>query len=136
MPETLISSEVDFDADSNQQGFLHLLHSVHRSAYGRIPLPIVVIQNGNGPITLLISGNQGDENEGQIALTKHCREFESGDEVSDYVRAIHHPQEQWREPTLVKASHSGIILCKRFQGRVERGEYFYQIAIDLKETMR
>lgn len=79
MPDTLINSEVDFDADGKQYGFLRLPHSVHRSAYGWIPVPIVVIQNGKGPTTLLIAGNHGDEYEGQIALTKLCRELELED---------------------------------------------------------
>ncbi len=334
MPETLISSEVEFDADGKQNGFLRLPHSVHRSAYGWIPVPIVVIQNGKGPTTLLIAGNHGDEYEGQIALTKLCRELEQkdirgrliiltmanypaaqagtrtspiddgnlnrifpgnalgsptemiahyieevlmpmcdfmfdfhsggssllypatllrglghspeeqktllelqkafdapyawvftsgggpnttartamgaagrkgvisimaelggggtvsrsilaltergikrllhstgmlpdyrpdapngtrelqvegsisaydaglfepylepGDEVTngDEVGLIHHPEEPWREPTTIRASHSGIILCKRFLGQVERGDYLYQIAVNLKE---
>lgn len=70
MSDSLITSEVDFDADGKQTGFLRLPHSVHRSAYGWIPIPIVMIKNGDGPTALLISGNHGDEYEGQVALTK------------------------------------------------------------------
>ena len=76
MPETLIKSEVDFEADGKHHGFLRLPHSVHRSAYGWIPVPVVVIKNGDGPTALLISGNHGDEYEGQIALTKLCKDLE------------------------------------------------------------
>lgn len=72
---TRITSEVDFDKDGTQQGFLRLPHSVHRSAYGWIAIPIVVIQNGTGPTVLLTAGNHGDEYEGQLALMKLCQEL-------------------------------------------------------------
>ena len=70
---SLITSEVDFDKDGRQTGFLRLPHSVHRSAYGWIPIPIISIKNGDGPTILLMAGNHGDEYEGQVALSKLCR---------------------------------------------------------------
>lgn len=79
MPGSLITSEVGFDTDGKHVGFLRLPHSVHRSAYGWIPIPIVTIRNGDGPTVLLMSGTHGDEYEGQIALAKLCRELEPGD---------------------------------------------------------
>ncbi len=75
MAETLITAEVDFDIQGKQTGFLRVPHSVHRSAYGWIPMPIVVIGNGEGPTVLFMSGIHGDEYEGQIALTKLVREI-------------------------------------------------------------
>lgn len=63
-----IVAEVDFTKDGRQNGFLRLFHSVHGSAYGFIPIPIVVIRNGDGPTALFVSGNHGDEYEGQVAL--------------------------------------------------------------------
>lgn len=60
--------EVDFEKDGKQTGFVRLFHSVHASAYGFIPIPIVVVKNGEGPTALLVSGNHGDEYEGQVAL--------------------------------------------------------------------
>ena len=74
-----ITSEVDFDRDGKQQGFLRLPHSVHRSAYGWIPIPIIVIKHGTGPTVLLTAANHGDEYEGQIALMKLCRELQPKD---------------------------------------------------------
>ena len=71
MPETKrsrIIAQVDFEKDGVQHGFLRLFHSTHASAYGFIPIPIVVIRNGSGPTALLVSGNHGDEYEGQVAL--------------------------------------------------------------------
>jgi predicted deacylase len=76
MSETRITSEVDFDQDGKQQGYLRLPHSVHRSAYGWIAIPIAVIKNGPGPNTLLTAGNHGDEYEGQLALMKLCQQLE------------------------------------------------------------
>jgi predicted deacylase len=61
-------SEVDLDAPGMQRGFVRLFHSVHRSAYGFIPIPIVVLRNGEGPTALFLSGTHGDEYEGQVAL--------------------------------------------------------------------
>jgi uncharacterized protein len=63
-----IVADVDFDRNGRQHGFLRLFHSVHSSAYGFIPIPIVVLKNGSGPTSLLVSGTHGDEYEGQVAL--------------------------------------------------------------------
>jgi uncharacterized protein len=70
-----ISAEVDFGLDGKQHGSLRLPHSVHRSAYGWIGIPITVIKNGSGPTVLLSAGNHGDEYEGQLALMKLCQEL-------------------------------------------------------------
>lgn len=79
MSDSLIVSEVDFDANGKKFGFLRLPHSVHRSAYGWIPIPIVTIRNGDRPTVLMISGIHGDEYEGQIALSKLCHELAPSD---------------------------------------------------------
>src|SRR5436853_560813 len=51
-----LSPEIDLDRDGKQTGFLRLPYSVHRSAYGWIPIPIAQIANragtGDGPSTL------------------------------------------------------------------------------------
>src|SRR5882672_8571183 len=71
-----LSPEIDLDRDGKQTGFLRLPHSVHRSAYGWIPIPIVAIGNGAGPRILLMAGNHGDEYEGQVALGRLIRTLE------------------------------------------------------------
>ncbi|MFT5469786.1 MAG: putative deacylase [Verrucomicrobiales bacterium] len=71
-----IITTVDFEADGKQVGWLRLPHSVTRSAYGVIPIPIAVIQNGPGPQILLTAGNHGDEYEGQVALTRLIQTLE------------------------------------------------------------
>jgi len=79
MAETLITCELDFDAPGKHAGFLRLPHSVHRSAYGWIGVPIVCINNGVGPTLLLMGGNHGDEYEGQTALTRLARDLQADD---------------------------------------------------------
>ncbi len=79
MAGTLIRSEVDFEANGKHSGFLRVPNSVHRSAYGWIPVPIVSIKNGAGPTLLIMAGNHGDEYEGQIAVANLARELESSD---------------------------------------------------------
>ncbi|MDG2066298.1 MAG: succinylglutamate desuccinylase/aspartoacylase family protein, partial [SAR324 cluster bacterium] len=65
-----LQTTIDFEKSGKQTGYLRLPHSVHRSAYGWIPIPIACIKNGSGPTVLLISGTHGDEYEGQVALSK------------------------------------------------------------------
>lgn len=65
--------EVDFNQEGRQHGFVRLFHSVHSSAYGFIPIPIVVLKNGDGPTAVFVSGNHGDEYEGQVALCNLAR---------------------------------------------------------------
>lgn len=73
---TLIFSDVDYDKDGKQVDWLYLPHSVTRSAYGALAIPIVVIRNGPGPTVFLMSGNHGDEYEGQVVLSRLIRELE------------------------------------------------------------
>ncbi|AQH01398.1 succinylglutamate desuccinylase [Burkholderia sp. KK1] len=65
-----IGTDIDFDLDGFQTGTLRVPHSVDRSAYGYIPIPIAVLRNGDGPTVLLTGGTHGDEYEGPLALMK------------------------------------------------------------------
>jgi uncharacterized protein len=81
MPEprkSRLVPEVDFDRDGKQTGFIRLFHSTHDSAYGFLPIPIVVLKNGEGPTALFSSGNHGDEYEGQVALTNLIKWLDPG----------------------------------------------------------
>lgn len=73
---TRIAPTIDFEKTGLQHGFLKLPHSTHESAYGWIPIPIVLIANGAGPTVLLLAGIHGDEYEGQIALMKFLRSID------------------------------------------------------------
>ena len=75
---TRLSTPIDFDADGKQCDFIRLPHSVHRSAYGYLPIPLVCIKNGDGPTVLLMSGNHGDEYEGQVTLVREKHDPRSG----------------------------------------------------------
>ena len=70
MAETLITSEVDFEAEGKQSGYLRVPHSVDRSAYGWLPVPITILRNGAGPTLIVSAGVHGDEYEGQIAVAE------------------------------------------------------------------
>jgi len=76
MASSLITCEIDIEANGTQRGYLRLPHSVHRSAYGWIPIPITSIKNGEGPTILLMAGNHGDEYEGQIALSNLAKNLQ------------------------------------------------------------
>ena len=73
---TRLSTRIDFEKDGKQCGFIQLPHSVHRSAYGWLPVPLVCVKNGSGPTVLLSSGVHGDEYEGQVTLCKLIRDIE------------------------------------------------------------
>mgnify|MGYP001585267676 FL=1 len=76
MTETSISAEVDYEAQGKQSGYLRVPHSVHRSAYGWLPVPITVIRNGEGPTLVMAGGTHGDEFEGQIAISRLAQAIE------------------------------------------------------------
>jgi predicted deacylase len=70
---TRIYTDLDYEKDGKQAGWLYLPYSVTRSAYGNIAIPIAVFKNGTGPGVLLMAGNHGDEYEGQVGLCKLVR---------------------------------------------------------------
>jgi predicted deacylase len=75
---TKLWTAIDFERDGRQVGTLNLPHSVTRSAYGVIPIPLAVVRNGAGPTLLLMAGNHGDEYEGQIVLGELIRGLDPG----------------------------------------------------------
>lgn len=79
MADTLIISEVDFEAEGKQAGFLRVPHSTHRSAYGWIGVPLTVLRNGQGPTLVITAGVHGDEYEGQIAIATLARSLQPQD---------------------------------------------------------
>ena len=63
-----LTTTLNFEQDGKQVGYVRLPHSVHRSAYGWLPVPVACIRNGGGPTVLLMAGTHGDEYEGPLAL--------------------------------------------------------------------
>lgn len=74
--QSRLTAEIDFERDGKQHGFIRLPYSVHRSAYGWIPIPVTCIKNGSGLRVLLMAGNHGDEYERQVALGNLIRSLE------------------------------------------------------------
>ena len=66
-------SDIDFERDGKQVDHVFIPHSVNRSAYGNVAIPIVVMKRGAGPTILLTAGNHGDEFEGQIVACRIAR---------------------------------------------------------------
>jgi predicted deacylase len=77
MAKSRITVDIDLDRQGKHVGFARLPHSVNRSAYGWLPIPIVSIKNGIGRRVLLLSGSHGDEYEGQVATTRLVHEFQA-----------------------------------------------------------
>ena len=73
---TKLTTPFDFDAPGKHCDFIRLPHSVHRSAYGWLPLPIVCIKNGDGPTVLVMAGTHGDEYEGQVTIARLAQSLE------------------------------------------------------------
>jgi predicted deacylase len=75
MKKSRIICEVNLDRDGRQAGYLRYPFSTHDSAYGWLPIPIVSLRNGKGPTVLVVGGNHGDEYEGQITVSRLCRDI-------------------------------------------------------------
>jgi predicted deacylase len=75
---SLISATVDYDKEGVQTGVLRVPHSHDRSAYGHVPIPIVVAKRGKGPTLLLTGATHGDEYEGPVALMHLMRGLDLG----------------------------------------------------------
>ncbi len=86
-PKTQISTDVDFDKNGKQQGYLRLPYSHNLAGWANILIPITVVKNGAGPTLLALGGNHGDEYEGPVALMKLARSLRP-EEVSGRVILI------------------------------------------------
>ncbi|MEQ9490845.1 MAG: succinylglutamate desuccinylase/aspartoacylase family protein [Alphaproteobacteria bacterium] len=84
MPETSMYSTINFKADGKHTGYVHLPHSVHRSGYGVIPIPVASIRNGDGPRVLVLGGVHGDEYEGQLVVSELIRML-SPDDITGHL---------------------------------------------------
>ena len=131
---TGLTPEFDlFAASGKRTGFIRLPHSVHRSAYGFIPIPVAVIANGEGPSVLLMAGNHGDEYEGQVALGNLIRSLQPG-QVSGRVIVL--PSANF--PAAIAGSRTSPIdqgnLNRSFPGDAH-GNVTEQIAWFIEETL-
>jgi predicted deacylase len=73
--DSLITTDIDYEREGVQTGTLRLPYSHDRSAYGHIPIPLMVAKRGAGPSLLLTGANHGDEYEGPLTLMALMREL-------------------------------------------------------------
>ncbi|MCR9135112.1 MAG: succinylglutamate desuccinylase/aspartoacylase family protein [Alphaproteobacteria bacterium] len=73
--------DIETNRDGKQVGHVSLPHSVDRSPFFQIKLPIAQIRNGEGPQVLLLGGVHGDEYEGSFALNRAICAIEAKDIV-------------------------------------------------------
>lgn len=78
MTKTIGHTDIDFEKEGKQIGFLNLPSSVHDDAWGVLRVPLSVISNGKGPTIILQGGNHGDEYEGPIVLGEIIRDLDPG----------------------------------------------------------
>mgnify|MGYP006097941415 CR=1 FL=1 len=71
--EVLFGLADPIPTEGKTSGYVKIPYSSDLSAYGFIALPIVIIGSGEGPTVLLLAGSQGDEYEGQVALSQIAR---------------------------------------------------------------
>ncbi|MBN3754380.1 succinylglutamate desuccinylase [Paraburkholderia sp. Tr-20389] len=116
LEKTSMDSTVNFEVDGVHLGHLRVPHSVHRSAYGHIAIPIAVLKNGAGPTVLLTGGVHGDEYEGPVALSNFVQKVRL-DEIQGRVVVV--PALNY--PAFMAASRvspiDGINLNRTFPGR-------------------
>lgn len=71
-----IHTDVDFQAQGKQQGYLYLPYSYNLGGWANLMIPITVLnQGGGGPTALVLAGNHGDEYPGQVAILRMAREL-------------------------------------------------------------
>ena len=66
----MLQCTIDLDKDGTQVGYLKLIHSDDRYSCSTIPVPIISMKNGDGPVIFLSAGVHGDEYAG-IAAIRH-----------------------------------------------------------------
>lgn len=76
MTTSPVNCTIDLDGPGKQVGRLEVPRSTNTGGWSQLWVPIASIGNGDGPTVLLLSGNHGDEYEGQIAALKLLRELE------------------------------------------------------------
>jgi predicted deacylase len=79
MTSSLIWTEINYEQDGKQTGFLGVPQSTNSAGWATVFIPIIVIRNGEGPTALLFGGNHGDEYEGPVTLLNLAHSLEPSD---------------------------------------------------------
>jgi predicted deacylase len=78
MNEGRVRTSIDLRAPGKACGHIFVPISTDASAYGSVPIPIIVLGGVSGPTVLLTGGVHGDEYEGPIVLARLGRNLEAG----------------------------------------------------------
>ena len=78
-PPSRLITDINLDGPGKRHGYVRVPLSSHESAYGFVPIPIIVVAGASGPTTLLTGGNHGDEYEGEVALAELSRTLDPAD---------------------------------------------------------
>ncbi len=79
MTSNPIWTDIDYEKDGKQTGFLGVPQSTNSAGWATVFVPIIVIRNGAGPTALLFGGNHGDEYEGPVTLLNLAHDVEQAD---------------------------------------------------------
>lgn len=71
----MLTASFDLDAPGKHHGYLSLIHSDHRHAHSVIPIPVTVVNGGDGPTVLITAGVHGDEYAGIAAVRQLIAEL-------------------------------------------------------------
>lgn len=71
--QSLIATDLDFEARESRIGALEVPFSRNESAWGTLRIPIGCFHGSDGPTMLLTGGSHGDEYEGPVALLNAMR---------------------------------------------------------------
>jgi predicted deacylase len=73
--ESPILCTIDLEGPGKRIGQLQVPRSSNTSGWSSLVIPIVVVENGEGPTALVLGGVHGDEPEGQVAAINLAREL-------------------------------------------------------------
>lgn len=76
---TTIQTDLNFEQDGKQIGYLNIPHSRNESAWGVESIPCGVLKNGHGPTVICVGGVHGDEYEGPLALHALLHKWQAQD---------------------------------------------------------
>jgi len=71
----VIRCSIDINAPGRHLGHLFIPYSHNLAGWANLMVPIAVVNGGNGPTTLVMAGNHGDEYPGQVAVMRLMREL-------------------------------------------------------------
>ena len=71
----MIRCSIDINAPGRHLGHLFIPYSHNLAGWANLMVPIAVVNGGNGPTTLVMAGNHGDEYPGQVAVMRLMREL-------------------------------------------------------------